>query len=199
VKVRIDALPPFGSISEGLMTCEKETLDWFIHKVKGTKNKEDLLAFVSFVGISEGKNREMDEKARAFLKECGGTAEGVIKFAKEALPSYAATARILDLPANEFAKQFQDESTKQAGNPVYQVFFPAIAKVRQSKERADVRRALLSAAIAVQLDGQDALKNHSDPVGGGRFEYTPFQGGFELRSKLKGQDGKNVMLMVGHR
>jgi len=199
LKVRLDALPPSGKISDGLMTCEKETMDWFIRKVKGTKNKEDLLAFLGFVGISEGKDRDMGEKARAFLKECGGTAEGVIKFAEEALPSYAVTAKMFDLPPDEFAKEFQRESAKQAGNPVYQVFFPAIAKIRQSKERADVRRALLSAAIAVQLDGQDALKQHPDPVGGGLFEYSPFQGGFELRSKLKGPDDKSMTLTVGHR
>jgi hypothetical protein len=199
LKVRLDALPPSGKISDGLMTCEKETMDWFIRKVKGTKNKEDLLAFLGSIGISERKDRDLGEKARTFLKECGGTAEGVIKFAEEALPSYAVTAKLFDLPADEFAKEFKRESTKQAGNPVFKVFFPAIAKVRQSKDRADVRRALLSAAIAVQLDGQGALKNHPDPASGGQFEYAPFQGGFELRSKLKGQDDKSVALTVGHR
>jgi hypothetical protein len=64
--------------------------------------------------------------------------------------------------------------------------------------RADVRRALLAAAIAVQLEGRDALKNHPDPVGGGAFEYVAFEGGFELHSKLKVQD-KPVALTVGRR
>src|SRR5205823_6358876 len=125
----------------------------------------------------------------------------VIKFAEQALPSYVVTAKMLDLPLDEFEKTFKAESTKQAGNPVFKVFFPAIAKVRQSKVRADVRRALLSAAIAVQLDGQNALKDYPYPVAGGRFEYVPFQGGFELRSKskLKQQDGKTVTLTVGQR
>jgi len=79
------------------------------------------------------------------------------------------------------------------------VFFPALGKARQSKALADVRQALLSAAIAVQLDGQDTLKDCADPVAGGRFEYAPFQGGFELRSKFKGPDDKPVTLTVGRR
>jgi len=199
LKIRLDAMPPYGTISAALMSCEKETMEWFIRKVKGTKDKESLLAFLSFVGISEGKDRDTGEKARAFLQECGGTAEGVIKFAEEALPSYAVTAKMSDLPPNEFEKEFKAESTRQAGNPVFKIFFPAIAKVRDSKLRADVRRALLGAAIAVQLDGKDALKDHPDPVAGGPFEYVPFQGGFELRSKLKGQGDKPVALTVGHR
>jgi hypothetical protein len=199
LNIRLDALPPSGKLADGLMTCEKETMDWFIRKVRGTKDKESLLAFLSFVGISEGQNRDLDEKARVFLQECGGTAEGVVKFAEKALPSYSVMAKMMDLPLDEFEKEFKSESIKQAGNPVFKVFFPALGKLRQSKARADVRRTMLLAAIAVQLDGQDALKNHPDPVVGGRFEYVPFQGGFELRSKLTGQGDKSVKLSVGHR
>jgi len=199
LKTRLDALPPFGSQATALLTSEKESLDWFIRRVKETKDKESLLAFLSWVGMSEGMDRDASEKARAFLEECGGTAEGVIKFADELAPCHAMTAKMLDLPLDEFETEFKRESIKRAGNPVYKVFFPALAKVRQSRARADVRRALLSAAIAVQIDGQDALKDHLDPAVGGPFEYSSFQGGFELRSKLKGQDDKPVMLTVGHR
>ncbi len=198
VKTRVDALPPFGSQSTSLLTCEKETLEWFIRKVKEKNDKESLLAFFSWDGLTEGK-RDSGEKARAFLQDCGGTAEGVIKFAAEALPSYDLLAKKLDLPLDEFEKEFERESAKQAGNPVYKVFFPALAKVRQSKARADVRRALFSAALDVQLNGKDTLKDHADPVAGGPFEYVAFEGGFELRSKYKGQDDKPFTLTVGRR
>ena len=88
---------------------------------------------------------------------------------------------------------------KQAGNPVYRVFFPALGKLRQPRTRVDVRRALLSAAIAVRLHGRDALKDHPDAIGGGPFEYAAFEGGFELSSRLKQQDDKPVTLTVGRR
>ena len=174
-------------------------MEWFIRKVKEKNDKESLLAFFSWVGLTEGKDRDSGEKARAFLQDCGGTAEGVIKFATEALPSYDLLAKKLDLPLDEFDREFKRESAKQAGNPVYKVFFPALAKVRQSRARADVRRALLSAALAVQLDGKDALKDHADPVAGGMFDYVAFEGGFELRSKFKNEDNKPFSLSVGRR
>ena len=199
VKTRLDGLPPFGSQSTSLLTCEKESLDWFIRKVKEKKDKESLLAFFSWVGLTEGKDRDSGEKARAFLQNCGGTAEGVIKFANETLPSYDLIAKKLELPLAEFEKEFERESAKQAGNPVYKAFFPALVKVRQAKARADVRRALLSAALAVQLDGKDALKDHADPVAGGMFDYVAFEGGFELRSKFKNEDNKPFSLSVGRR
>jgi len=88
---------------------------------------------------------------------------------------------------------------KQAGNPVFRMLFPAVNRIRPAQARADVRRALMSAAVAVRLDGPDAVKNHPDPVVGGPFQYVAFEGGFELRSKLKSQDDKPVVLTVGLR
>src|SRR5262249_48720498 len=138
-------------------------------------------------------------KVRAFLEECGGTAAGVLKFAEETRSSYKLMAKKIELPPDQFEKEFEREAKKQAGNPVFKAFFPALVKVRQAQARAHVRRAVLSAALAVQLDGKDALSKHPDPVAGGPFEYESFAGGFELRSKLKGQDGKPVSLTVGRR
>jgi hypothetical protein len=198
LKARLEALPPFGSQVTSLLTCERESLDWFVRKVKETKDKQSLLALLSFINVSEGKPGARD-LARDFLQECGGTAEGIIQFAAKARPSYERIAQKMDLAVDEFNKEFERESKGQADNPVYKVFFPALAKVRDARARMDVRRALMSAALDVQLNGKDALKNHDDPVAGGKFEYVAFEGGFELHSMSKGQDGKLLTLTVGHR
>jgi hypothetical protein len=199
LKARLSALPPPGNPAKAMPTEELSSLGWFVKEVKKTKSKEDLVALVEplFVVENEGKKRAFAEKARAFVEECGGDKEGMLKFAEEAHPSYAVMAKKLDLPLDEFQKAFEEETKKQEKNPVFKVFFPAMAKVRQAKARADVRRALLMAALDVQLSGQDALKKHTDPVAGGPFEYIPFGGSFELRSKYKGQNDKPLMLTVG--
>lgn len=202
LKKRLDALPPGGSPAAGLRACEEKTLEWFIHKVKSTKDKEGLLVLLAplarLSSETEGKARDATEGGRALLKECGGTAAGVLKFAEETRPSYALMAKNMALPLAQFEKEFERETTRQAGNPVYKVFFPGLDKVRRAQARADVRRALLSAAFAVRLDGPDALKNHPDPVAGGLFEYSKFADGFELISKFK-QDDKPIILNVGQR
>jgi hypothetical protein len=132
------------------------------------------------------------------VEECGGTAEGVLKFAEEIRPSFEQFAERMDLPLDQFDTEFEREAVKQAGNPMFKVFFPALPKLRRAQARADVRRALLSAALDVRLDGRDALKNHPDPVVGGPLEYTDFAGGFELRSRFR-QDDKPLTLIVGRR
>jgi hypothetical protein len=181
LKKRLDALPPGGSPATALKFEEQFALDWLVSKIKEAKDKESLLTLLSQLCDSP-------EKGRAFFKECGGTAEGVLKFAEETRQCYARMAKKLDLSLDQFEKEWDREVKKQAGNQVFNWIFPALHKVRLAQLRADVRRALLSAAFAVQLDGRDALKNHSDPVVGGPFDYVAFEGGFELRSKWKLDD-----------
>jgi hypothetical protein len=199
LKQRLDAVPAGNRPALAIRQCEENTLDWFSRRVKQAKDKESLVRLLSFLGVSEGKPDEGNRKARAFIEECGGSAEGVLKFIEEARPSYAQMARILDLPLDQFESESDRELKKQAKNPVSREFLPAVAKVRQSQARAEVRRALFGAALAVAREGRDALKSHPDPVAGGSFEYTPFEGGFELQSNFKGADGKSVKLTVGQR
>jgi hypothetical protein len=192
LKTRLDALPKGGRPATAIKFEEIFALDWFVRHVRATKDKESLLALL---------NRALDtpEKARAFLAECGGTAEGVLQCAEETRQAYARMAKTLDLPPDQVEKEFEREKKKQAGNPVFKILFPSLLKVRLLQARIDAGRALLSAALAVRLDGRDALKNHPDPVAGGSFDYEAFEGGFELRSKLKDGDGKPLTLTVGRR
>jgi hypothetical protein len=192
LKTRLDSLPQGGTPATGMKFDEIFAVDWLVRKVKQTKDKESALALLSQLCDSP-------EKGRAFLEECGGTADGVLKFAEETRRCFALIAAKLDLPPDQFEQEFERETKKQAGNPVFKAVFPAIDKVRRAQARAEVRRALLSAALAVQVDGPAALKAHPDPLVGGSFQYAAFEGGFELCSKLKGQDDEPVALTVGRR
>ena len=136
--------------------------------------------------------------------------DGVLKMAEELRSSYSLMAGKLELPPDRFVKEYDREMMERSGNPCFRLF-PALDKVRMAQARADVRRALLSAAIAVQLNGPAALPDQPDPIVGGAFEYIPFEGGFELRSRWKLDDklpakwqleegfNKPVVLTVGRR
>ncbi|HEV2945772.1 MAG TPA: hypothetical protein VGX70_00255 [Gemmataceae bacterium] len=203
VKTRLATLPAAGSAAKSLLIEEKFGLDWLIRIVKDTKDQDKLLAQLAPLFMKEGPGRstpqEQVAKAGEFVKACGGSADGIIRFAEKIRPSYASLASKFDLPPSEFEKEFQNEEKKQAGNPVFELMFPALRKVHQQQSRAHVRRALLSAAIAVQLDGPGAQKNVPDPVIGEPFEYAAFEGGFQLRSKLKGQDNHPLSITIDRR
>jgi hypothetical protein len=192
LKARLDALPPGGTPATALPVEEKFDVDWLARKLKGMKDQASLSAFASQV-------YDAPEKRRAFLEECGGTAEGMLRFVEAMRSSYVTLAKKLDLPPDQFATELEREERRQAGNPVFKALFPAMGRVRWLQARADVRRALLSAAIAVQLHGPEVLKKHPDPVAGGSFEYAAFPGGFELRSKLQLDEPIRSKLRVAER
>jgi hypothetical protein len=195
---RLNALPRGMNTAMATETEEKFFLDWFIRKVKGAKDKETLVKALDFMNNEpERKPRGTVNKALAFIDECGGTPEGVLRVAEDTRASYKRTVTMLSQPLDQFEKQFKDEEAKHAANRVYMYFFPAVVNVRRAEARTDTRRALLRAALAVKQDGRDALKNHVDPVVGGPFEYVSLPDGFELRSRLKTQDNKPVALTVG--
>ena len=181
LKTRLEALPPGGSPATAMKFEDKFTMDWLVREVKDANDKNSLPAFL-------GELCSSPEKGRAFLEECGGTVEGVLKFVEETRACYVLMATTLDLPLDQFEQEYNREVKKQAGNPVFKLLFPDMFKVRWAQARADVHRALLSAALSVQLDGRDGLKSHPDPVARGSFEDVAFEGGYELRSRWKMDD-----------
>jgi hypothetical protein len=56
---------------------------------------------------------------------------------------------------------------------------------------------MLEAGITIQLHGPPAAKDIPDLTSGQPFEYARTPGGFDLRSKLTGRDGKPVAMRFG--
>jgi hypothetical protein len=172
----LNALPAGGSLATGVREEQILESGWYVRKVKEAEDHEAALAVLSELWGSR-------EEGRALLEECGGTSVGVVKYTEELRSWYPQLARLMELPLDQFEQEQERAAIKFAANPMYKRFVPGILRCRWQKAQADVRRALLSAALAVQLDGRDALKLHPDPVAGGPFEYVSLEGGFELRSK----------------
>ncbi len=195
LKRRLDALPPCGSSGKALATFEIHGFDWWVDKVKDTA---DNASFRTCLQVTLDMH---SDEVRDLIDACGGTKEGVLKMAEQTRLCFPLLANKLELPPDKFEKEWKDEEAKRADNPIFKRFFPAFTQMAWRNAQADVRRAMLSAAIAIQLDGRDALKKHPDPVVGGQFEHVPFEGGFELRSKVKGRpmDDQAVVLIVGRR
>src|SRR5262249_18360278 len=102
VRKRLDALPSGGSPATALKFEEQFALDWFVGKIKEAKDKESLLPLLS-------KFADSPEKGRAFFNECGGSVEGVLKLAEETRQCYARVAKKLDLPLDQFEKEWDRE------------------------------------------------------------------------------------------
>jgi hypothetical protein len=196
LRSRLETLPPGMDAAAALKSEEVFYLVWFIRIVKQAKDKDQLVSLLDFVNLEAEGKPSGSNKARQFVEECGSVAN-VLRFAEETRGSYDATSKLLELPLDRFEREFEAESAKRASNPVFKFFFPAMLNVRRAEARMNIRRSLLKAALAVQLEGRAALKNYLDPVVGGPFEYVATPAGYELRSQYKGNAAKLVVLQVG--
>jgi RNA polymerase sigma factor (sigma-70 family) len=202
LKKRLDALPPGRSPVPATIRMQENLLSWIVGEVKEATDRESLLAFLGqLCGVHGDSPDKRRARARDFLAQCGGTAKGVLEHADQMRRWCRGTAKKLDLAPDRLEKEWERERKERARNPVFRLFAPVLDNIRRRRAVAEVRRALLSAALAVQRDGKAALKDHPDPVVGGPFDYVGFKGGFELRSRWKPDErgGQPVPLAVGRR
>ena len=164
LKKRIAALPAGSTLADALATEEEYFLDWFVRIVKKAKDKESLLAVLAFIDNEpEGKPRGSGEKTRAFVEECGGSKEGVLRRAEETREAYREVTKMLALPMDQFEKEFDLEAKKRADNPVFKVFFPAIVNVRRA-QRTDGSAPSLAVGRACRPAGRTrCLEEQSRP------------------------------------
>src|SRR5262249_49095932 len=98
LKTRLDALPPCGSVATAALRMEESLLDWIVGVGQEAKDRERLLAFLrELAGFKSDEAEKNRAKGRALLEDCGGSAEGVVRFAEEMRRSAAGIAKTLDL------------------------------------------------------------------------------------------------------
>jgi hypothetical protein len=191
---RWEKLPVGGTLGAAMLTGEeKGGIDWFIRVVSETKDRAELERFL------KGLVEMPDHSGPLLAALAKGGKERLIKDAEELKPLYREFAAKEKVPPDQYEKEWNEHANAlKEHNPVAAVFAPGLGKCRWAAARSEVRGALWKTALAILIDGPDAVKTHRDPFGDGPLEYTAFEAGFELRSKLRHQD-KPVALMVGQR
>ncbi|HQR05968.1 MAG TPA: hypothetical protein PLN21_04045 [Gemmatales bacterium] len=120
------------------------------------------------------------------------------QYSNDLMAVYDELFKAFNLPYAEQADRLW-ELTQQArkNNPLAVLLLPALNKTHAAQNRYQAKLALFLAALAVAEKGPDELKAITDPFGNGPFEYKQLPQGFELTSKLKSTDGKQVSYSVG--
>jgi hypothetical protein len=202
---RWQKLPAMGTMAAAMLVGEERGfLLWFIREVEKCNDDDAVLKLLTTI-LAGQPGKDASVEAKAFFAGCGGSKEGVLQKTKEARPKYQEWATNMSLPLGEFKKFWENEKNEAlAKNVVVKTMAPGLYDCRLAEARAEARRKLFKAALAVQLNGAEALTQHPDPFGDGPFLYTAFDGGFQLSSKLKHKkDEKSpetpVTLTVGKR
>jgi hypothetical protein len=168
---------------------------WLVRELKENERRQqgswrDLWKEVlSAPGEGDRVDRELVKSAKTF--------EQAVKMLEDLLPMYDELAELVALPWKQFDAKYPAFIKKaKAANPLAGYVLPAMDKVATSQRRAETRRALFKAALAVVQHGKDKLKDIKDPYGDGPFGYRALDTGFELRSRLIFRD-QPMTLVVG--
>lgn len=185
---RLMHLPEGGSMRESAVLIERQFgLDWLINQLKIVKPGEDWRGRIGQTFANEAGIQELLKSTKS--------PEELISRLEASRPYYEQIPPLLDLPPDEFRTRAKALYAKYANDAWGKMMLPDYSKVYGRQMSAEVRLAMLRAAIAVVESGQGALNNFPDPAGHAPFRYESQGNGFELQSSLT-VDGKPVTLKV---
>jgi hypothetical protein len=184
---------PGGSNLGAALESEKLSRNEFLTLAQNAKTRDELIEqLLQNIPVLQS-NREL---AAQIIDGCGGSVKGFVNCVDQQRSFYESWAPRFTLPPEQFEKAFKVEFTELSKkNPVVRQFTPALPRFRWVEADQQTRRALLQAAIAVRLEGPEALNQHSDPYDKRPFTYTVVDGGFRLESRLT-DDGIPISLLI---
>ena len=173
---------PIGSNLSAAFESEKLSRNDLLSIVQGAKTRDEIIEQLLHNIPALKSNRGL---AAEIVDGCGGSVKGYVDCVDQQHSFYVSWASRFTLPAGQFEKAYKiefDELSKT--NPVVRQFTPALPRFRWAEADEQTRRALLQTAIAVRLEGPQALNQHLDPYDKKPFTYTAVGGGFRLESRL---------------
>src|SRR5688500_17551544 len=121
-------------------------------------------------------------------------------------PLVEQVARVLELPPEQFPAAAEALKRQVEAQPLARLVVPDVEREREAMLADAVYRAMLEAAVAVRVEGPDALNRYRDPAGDGPFEYSLVEGPrggervYELKSRLTRRIGNRpTVLRIGPR
>jgi len=181
LSTKLDALPKGFSLGTALES-EKLGRNDLLTASQGAKDRDDLIGrLVNKIPVLQSK----PELAREIVDGCGSSVVGFVNCVNQQQSFYASWASRFTLPPEQFEMSYKAEIQELSRtNPVVREFTPNLPRLRWAEAYSQTRRALLRAAIAVRMEGPDALNRHLDPYDGNPFPYAPVGSGFKLQSQL---------------
>jgi len=184
--MQLDALPS-GSTLQKAIEDEKVARNGLLVISDGAKSRDQLIERLLEMAPYLGSNRPLVSE---IVDGCGGSVSGFVKCVEEQESFCNSWAAQFSLSPEQFEREYQSElEPLSKTNPVIRVMTPNLPRFRWTQAYTQTRRALLRAAIAVQLDGVGALNQYPDPYDGKPFLYKSVEHGFRLESRLiQGQE-----------
>ena len=200
----MDAAPTGGTASASIAVEKTTSQDWLPNRIQELQKQypgDDAKVMATIGKIFEPGDGGTNPWPR--IAAVAGNSAGLLKLARDMEPVYAQMAEILALPHGPFEDQIKqfDAQIQNSPNPLVTEMFPAVEKSRAREFGAMETLAMVRAAVAYKLRGEEGFDNVMDPCGQGPFQMQRFvfQGvdrGFELKGAYDGRGFPEVMIFV---
>lgn len=183
---KLSSLPRGAKMADALRS-EQIDRHPLLTVVRGAAGRNDLI-----VHLSNGVPLLNGDQARAqqVVDDCGGSVHGFTACLDQQHTFYELWIARFSEPPGQFESEYNLQLAKSAAaNPLIRFFTPAIPRLRWAEAYTRTRRALLLAAVAVQIDGPAALVRFNDPYRDDLFSFIPLENGFRLESELTDEKG----------
>ena len=173
---------PNGSDLKIAFEAEKLDRNNISTSVQGATTRDELIEGLLRNLPVLKSNREL---AAQIVDGCGASVKGFTHCVDQQHSFYVSWAPRFTFPPEEFEKAYNAEfDSLSKTNPVLLHFTPALPRFRWTEAYEQTRRALLHAAIAVRLDGPEAVNLYLDPYDRKPFTYIALGEGVRLESQL---------------
>ena len=210
-----NSAPPRRHIYECMAVEKYAFCDWLIAKISDFDTESggnqqqlqaklrELLGKVLGAPENETEKNQMAKVPDEFIGATDGSAAGLIGYVKQLEPLYEEATRLLTLSWPEYQAPTAEFEKKLATHPnvLARQFLPALGKARAREFPLEAKYAMLQAAIAYKVGGEEAFRAINDPFGEGPFAFQRFvldgvDRGFQLQSKLncRGFDEKLILV-----
>jgi hypothetical protein len=210
----LQGAPVRGRVAQTIPTAKYLFCDWYLDKIaqfqrENPGNDAKVLELIRDdlfrpTPVSEEEpNRDLPER---LIAEGGGTSASVVERIRGMAPLYQELERIMALPYPQYESSFNifRAEVGRSSNPLAQRLL-SYDRARRNEFVTEVQLAMVRAAIAYRLHGEQGLKAVPDPCGNGafgvqRFKFEGVDRGFRLTSSLKSAyafgSGNEVLIFV---
>jgi hypothetical protein len=190
---KIESAPPRRTVKQAMRIEQTAFWNWFIMRIESMQRahpNDDAAALQEARALLEGtldKGKTVDQ----ILEASGRTTAGLLDYFRQVGPIYDSIVKLADAAPNRVEEDARAAATltKDHPNLIARLILPNIGKARTTELGGLARVAMLRAAIALRLEGEDGFKKVQDPFGDGPFTLTRLPAdsgevGYQLSSHL---------------
>lgn len=205
-----DTAPRRGTVLDCVSTEHYGFAGWFlprIEKIQQDNSSNPTAALESVKALLERTMQSPEspdpQLVPGILQAAGGTVDGVLKLFHDLDPFYERVSQLMTLPCSEFepAMASFNADLEKAGNPLSAEFLKGFEKSRVKEFAIMIRAAMMQAALAYRLEGEEGFRRVKDPCGNGpfgfeRFTFNGVDRGFKVTSPYKSRGFQEVLIFV---